>query len=215
MTQSKVCDCGRGYRSAYDGKCGHCRTRADWKEHERLRNLPRTKIYAGIGSRETPDDIQVLMIQIGQELASMGWTLRSGHAQGADEAFEFGALKVPNASMEIFLPWKGFRNSPKQDPRYIAPEVSGEMIRVAKQFHPAWDRCTEAAKLLHARNGCQIAGLDMSIASDMVVCWTKGGRGGGGTGQALRLAAHLNLPIFDLAIPGTVDRLVTFVNSFN
>lgn len=31
---SRACSCGRGYRSAYDGKCGHCRTRREQKAHQ-------------------------------------------------------------------------------------------------------------------------------------------------------------------------------------
>ena len=30
---SRVCDCGQGYRSAYDGKCGHCRSAAERSRH--------------------------------------------------------------------------------------------------------------------------------------------------------------------------------------
>ncbi|AJQ21129.1 hypothetical protein AVT67_gp14 [Klebsiella phage vB_KpnP_SU552A] len=26
---SKVCDCGKGYRSAHDLKCGHCRSKQE------------------------------------------------------------------------------------------------------------------------------------------------------------------------------------------
>ena len=34
MTEpNRVCNCGRGYRSAYDGKCGHCRTAKERSRH--------------------------------------------------------------------------------------------------------------------------------------------------------------------------------------
>lgn len=33
---STVCSCGKGYRSAYDGKCGHCRTRKEKDAHRQL-----------------------------------------------------------------------------------------------------------------------------------------------------------------------------------
>ena len=35
---SKVCRCKRGYVSAYDGKCGHCRNRREQEAHSRLVN---------------------------------------------------------------------------------------------------------------------------------------------------------------------------------
>lgn len=31
--ETKVCGCGKGYRSAYDGKCGHCRTPREQRAH--------------------------------------------------------------------------------------------------------------------------------------------------------------------------------------
>lgn len=33
QSASQVCDCGKGYRSAYDGKCGHCRTAKERRHH--------------------------------------------------------------------------------------------------------------------------------------------------------------------------------------
>lgn len=32
----KVCKCGKGYVSAYDGKCGHCRTKREVLEHKKI-----------------------------------------------------------------------------------------------------------------------------------------------------------------------------------
>lgn len=52
--------------------------------------------YAGIGSRQTPDDILELMHRIGSTLAINGFTLRSGGAVGADTAFEQGAVSIGN-----------------------------------------------------------------------------------------------------------------------
>ena len=50
------------------------------------------KPYTGIGSRETPTAILDLMIAIGGVLAQRGFTLRSGGADGADDAFEQGCI---------------------------------------------------------------------------------------------------------------------------
>lgn len=49
------------------------------------------KIYTGIGSRNTPPDILDIMFRLAGKLASEGYVLRSGGAQGADDAFEQGA----------------------------------------------------------------------------------------------------------------------------
>ena len=50
--------------------------------------------YAGVGSRSTPDDIQQEMDVIARMLAVVGARLRSGGADGADRAFQFGAMAV-------------------------------------------------------------------------------------------------------------------------
>jgi len=51
------------------------------------------KFYTGIGSRKTPYQVQQQMQRIAQFLAKKGYTLRSGSANGADSAFEEGALQ--------------------------------------------------------------------------------------------------------------------------
>ena len=51
--------------------------------------------YAGIGSRQTPQHIQDTIRTIAAELGARGWLLRSGHAEGADIAFEMGAKDHP------------------------------------------------------------------------------------------------------------------------
>jgi predicted Rossmann fold nucleotide-binding protein DprA/Smf involved in DNA uptake len=43
----------------------------------------KNKIYAGVGSRETPEAIQKLMFKIAAILARKGYKLRSGAAEGA------------------------------------------------------------------------------------------------------------------------------------
>ena len=62
------------------------------------------------------------------------------------------------------------------------------------------------------RNGCQVLGLNLDDPVDAVVCWTKDGKGGGGTGQAIRIAKSRNIPIFDIAIPGKLEEFMNFVN---
>jgi hypothetical protein len=149
--------------------------------------------YAGIGSRETPADILGVMTDIARTLAEQDYTLRSGAAQGADSAFEAGATKK-----EIWLPWLGFNGHTSR----LLP--SPEAFEVAREFHPAWDRCSRGARALHARNIHQILGPDLNDPVGMVVCWTRNGGRSGGTGQALRLATAYSIPIHDLGLPSFV-----------
>ena len=70
---------------------------------------------------------------------------------------------------------------------------------MAETFHPAWNRCSLAARKFHARNCHQILGYGLNLPVKFVVCWTPRGEVIGGTGQALRIAKHHNIPIINLA----------------
>lgn len=145
------------------------------------------KIYSGIGSRETPEVILETMYGIGRYLAAKGWTLRSGDAPGADTEFEKGS-DAGGGRKEIYLaddrlePW---------------------WVEFAELYHPAWHRCSEIAKRLHARNTPIVLGPESPVhsgyePSDLVVCWTKDGKATGGTGQGIRIATAYGIPVFNL-----------------
>ncbi len=169
------------------------------------------KIFTGVGSRETPPHVLHMMTIIARALAGEGWLLRSGHARGADMAFELGCKAA-----EIYLPWPGFNGAKvEMGGIYYAPQAGDEMqelFEIASRYHPNWDACSYTAKLFHARNVWQIAGMDLNTPTDMVVCWTKDGKASGGTGQAMRIAEDLKIPIFNLKDPTAIQRMEEFVN---
>jgi hypothetical protein len=145
--------------------------------------------YAGIGSRSTPPEFLALMTRVAAYLKTQNFTLRSGAAQGADSAFEAGA----DTQAEIFLPWQGYNGKVSG---YPAPELNATLH--AAQFHPAWDRLPNSVRMLMARNSYQVLGFNLADPVAFVICWTPGGRGEGGTGQALRIAHHHSIPVFDM-----------------
>lgn len=164
-------------------------------------------LYAGIGSRQTPADVLNIMTYIGEQLGK-SWTLRSGHADGADMAFENGAKKA-NGKMQIFLPWNGYNGGTVHN-GYIVPEFRGELIKVASANHPVWNRLSLPVQKMHARNVCQILGINCNAPVDMVVCWTPEAKSGGGTGQAIRIAKSYGIPVFDLASEEQRKQLIEF-----
>lgn len=167
----------------------------------------RFKFYAGIGSRETPPDVLEIMTQIAQELKAPTFILRSGHAFGADQAFQKGAGP---GHYQSFLPWNGYNGGEDgYGPFFLGATPESEEI--ASRFHPAWDKCSQGARKLHARNVMIMTGLDFNTPVEFVVCWTKDGQASGGTGQALRIAEHLAIPIFNLQQQGALERLVAHV----
>lgn len=143
--------------------------------------------YAGIGSRETSQEFLDLFTRVAKYLSTKDCVLRSGGAKGSDKAFELGATHK-----EIYLPWKGFEGN---NSNLIVKDERA--FEIAAKYHPRWDYLSQGVRLLQARNSHQILGNDLKSPSDFVICWTKGGKGGGGTGQALRVAKDYNIPIFD------------------
>ena len=62
------------------------------------------KYYAGIGSRKTLPEILFLMSKIAIFLSENNYILRSGGANGADEAF---SKKIDDNKNKFFFPGKG------------------------------------------------------------------------------------------------------------
>jgi hypothetical protein len=134
------------------------------------------------------------MERLGAELARRGWTLRSGGAVGADSAFEKGAREV-GGRCEIYLPWPGYNEH--FEARLV--EASPEAYDVMARIHPVFARLPKSSRRLHARNAHQILGADLRSPVEMVVCWTPGARGRGGTGSGICLARSREIPVHDLA----------------
>ena len=168
------------------------------------------KYYTGIGSRETPTDILNLMTEIARKLGALGWTLRSGGAEGADTAFERGF-----GAKQVFLPWSGFADRQLGRGMHVLgafhPHLQKQAYDEASAVHPAWDKCSAGAKKLHARNVFQVFGPELNLNSKFVICWTPGGKTTGGTATAIRLAEKAKIPVFNLANPEHRARLEKFV----
>lgn len=144
--------------------------------------------YAGIGSRKTPSNILSIMTNVAKQLDENNCILRSGAAEGADTAFEKG---VHSNRKEIYLPWLNFRNHPS---KLVGND---KCMQLMQDIHPAWHKCSQAAKKLHARNVKQILGNALNDPVDFVLCWTEDGTLNGGTATAIRIANSLDIPVFN------------------
>lgn len=155
--------------------------------------------YAGIGSRETPIAIAQQMGNFAVTLALKGWTLRSGGGKrpakasddtdSADLAFERGCDIVKGRKV-------------------IRTTTHGEAaLEHASRYHPNWQACDEYAQGLHARNSLVMCGDLLDDPVRFVVCYTEGGKVKGGTGQALRIAQVLSIPVYNLAFAEHIEAL--------
>jgi hypothetical protein len=155
-------------------------------------------IYAGIGSRETPEKILRYMEWVGEVNAVADHILRSGGAKGADTAFEVGCDRV-RGSKEIFL----------------AQDCTDEAMELSSRFHPNWRVCSAYAKRLHGRNAMILLGRDLNDPVELVVAWTKNGELTGGTAQGLRIAADYEIPIINLGIKGDLELCQGLIPHYN
>ena len=161
------------------------------------------KYYTGVGSRQTPENILNIMHRIAVKFAQQDVTLRSGHAVGADLAFEYGCGRGKGRK-EIYLPY----------------QATPEAMEIAAQFHPAWDRLQPYAQRLHARNAFQVLGLDLKTPSTCLICWTPDGCTShaarsiktGGTGTAISIASHHQIPVYNLIIPSHLETWKSWLN---
>jgi hypothetical protein len=168
-------------------------------------------IYAGIGSRGTPTHILECMERAAEALRDRDWTLRSGHAPGADVTFEAAAREMS----EIYLPWPNF--NPKEPVWGLValdhPTLAAQEIAARHSEH--WRFMNHAARWLHARNAHIILGADLATPVRFVLCWTPlgklDGQEPGGTGAALRIATAYDVERINLARSEHLDRVMDFI----
>ena len=172
------------------------------------------KAYTGVGSRETPEDVMLLMTKLAAKLEAQGWTLRSGAADGADTGFENGVSNPENK--EIFIAWNGFsgRKETEEGVYCLKGEITQQAETIAAEVHPAWDRLSHGARGLHSRNCFQVLGSDLSSPSKFLVCWAQIDKHGvpkGGTRTSWVLATQNNIPCYNLIIPEHLERISKYL----
>jgi hypothetical protein len=172
------------------------------------------KSYAGVGSRSAPDHVLKLMERIGFRLAELGWILRTGGAEGADQAFERGA-QAGKGAVGVFLPWPGYNGYDEA----VLTAPTQEALELAASLHPAWGGLSQGVRKLMARNSHQVLGTHLDSPVAFVICWTPDGAEHerecgpttGGTGQAVRLASRRGIPVVNLNKPGALERIAALV----
>lgn len=148
-------------------------------------------IYTGVGSRQTPKNVQRKFYIIGRVLGKKGIVLRSGHAPAADMAFENGCDDVKGPK-EIYLPWRGFNESNSNLYR-----ITQEGIDLATKYCPYLPYVKIGTKKLLTRDVYQVLGYSLKEKSDFLICWTENGEKIGGTAMAIKIAEDFNIPIFN------------------
>jgi hypothetical protein len=177
-------------------------------------DLETPMVYAGVGSRQAPPLQVARMERLARVLAEHGWTLRTGLAEGADQAFYRGASSG-RGPVELYLPWPSFNHPARIQGagETVLGRPSKEAYLIAQRFHPAWEKVDPPVRALHARNVHQVLGADLKTPAGLLICWTQNGSrdglapGTGGTGQALRIAAGYGVPVLNIARHDDAERV--------
>lgn len=175
--------------------------------------------YAGIGSRDTPEDIGLIMTELARELEKAGYILRSGAARGADTFFERGVEDAGNK--EIFIHRERLRDGRCHDIRksyFNAQRYDdyAQAVQIASEVHPMWRLCDKTAQEMHARNVYQVLGPGMNTHSNFLVCWAIPDIHGvpeGGTRTAWKIAEQHGIPRFNLARQDDRKRILDWLES--
>jgi hypothetical protein len=80
-------------------------------------------------------------------------------------------------------------------------------------YHPSWNILSDAATRLIARNGYQVLGESLDTPVDVIICYTPHGKAEGGTGQAIRIAQHYNIPVFNLYFKKDIKQILSWMDT--
>ena len=152
----------------------------------------------------------------GMAFAELGFTLRSGAADGADAAFEAGCDKVWGRK-EIYLPWEDFN---EHESNLFTP--TPEAFELAEEYYGEnWIYLKPPTQKFMARNMHQVTGITLDEPSKFVVCYTPDGcndmehrrRKTGGTGQAIAYGSDIGVPVFNVKNHDDIAHLFNFVKT--
>ena len=172
----------------------------------------RYKAYAGVGNRDTPPEILAKMTEWSKKLSDLGFTLRTNGSDVPGDALELGANKV-----EYYLPWKNFN---KKKSRYDKP--TEDAYELASKYHIVFDKLNDTVKALVAANSHVILGDNLRDPVLFVLAWSPDGAElskectarTGIANQPIKIAASLNIPVFNLHKPDAEMRLERFLSQY-
>ncbi len=196
--------------------------------------------YSGVGSRETPSEVISIMEDAAYRLAKMGFTLRSGKAQGADAAFQIGVQRYYDSLdkeyqdlyrvqlAEIYIPWAGFAKDNKElydlwdiDLNYLNYLIEDQETKrdeIVSEIHPNFEALKKkrGAFALHSRNVHQVMGaniLEPRLSSFCLYYAKEDNKGNpkGGTATAVNLCKKFGVKTLNLNTDERLDVLESFL----
>ena len=166
---------------------------------------------ACIGSRDLSNEQTEVCEKLGRWVVQCGHILDTGNAPGADQAFARGANQIRPDLVHLHLPWPMFEGPAIQAENVVhnlndMPEHQLKIYEyVARQHHPTWERLSQGVRKLMIRNSSILiptvvpaeAGHE-GVLVDMCLALPSDKRGGGGTGQGMRIVQDTTVKLVDL-----------------
>lgn len=151
-------------------------------------------VVAMIGSREPTQHQKNMILQALQGLDPETTLIISGCAYGVDALALTHGHNMGFETVGI-VPWPSYNTDVQQACTrvYTMEQLGAQHVRDAEesvqQYHPAWSRLSQGAKKLHMRN------YGIVRWANKVYAAPSSKPGGGGTGQGIRLAQGLSIPV--------------------
>lgn len=143
----------------------------------------------------------VALYEAAARAAARDYVLRTGACDGADQRAADTALEA-GGEVHLCLPWWSYEwvwvdsrklRYPGQVAQLVYDRLKHpEWTNSVTEFHPASAALSRGALALHARNYGIVAPCEFGVALPSLE------RGGGGTGQGLRVGDALGVPVYDL-----------------
>lgn len=164
----------------------------------------KNKTACVVGSRTlTAQDVYRIGV-IGNMLAALGFTGRSGNALGSDREWDEYLF------VQHILPWNGYNGNyhGENDYQYLALEecphqLMSDAIRIMEEHHPYGATLKKGAHKMHTRNVFQPLGtaLHPDTYADLTIYTadeTPAGKVSGGTSSAVEISRSYKIPTFNL-----------------
>jgi hypothetical protein len=150
-------------------------------------------LTVGIVGTRDPDDNQAMLARHSADTLSSVYKcgITTGGADGIDLAAMLGTAP---GHLTVYLPWESYKwdTIPAHAKRVVAhPQLHATWFESVDLYHPAPERIGRGVRALHARNYGIVEHDDLLLAF-------PNHTGGGGTGQTIRIAKALGIPVIQV-----------------
>ena len=152
------------------------------------------KFIACIGSRDISPTVYSMAKQLGAYIVNQGYCIKTGNAQGFDQAVAEGGNSQDPSKVFLYLPWSSYERQAIHPENKIFYADNADWS-LASEHHPNWGKLSHGTIKLMLRN------VGIVKDSNLVVAFLNHKKKGfGGTGHGWRVAESLSIPRIDFSI---------------